>query len=173
MSGVPTLPSFFAQKAVVGVGELVVSNNTSVTISTYALGSCVALVIYDSVAKAGGLIHIMLPDSSLSPEKAKDKPGMFADTGIPLMFRNLMGLRIERRRLKAFVAGGASVISSSDMFKIGERNILAVKKIVNTLAIPVVRAEIGGLNNRTIHLNIATGEVDMKTPIGNSKFSLA
>jgi len=115
----------------------------------------------------------MLPDSNLSPEKAQRQPAMFADTGIPLMFRNLMGLRVERRRLKAFVAGGASVISGSDMFKIGERNIIAVRKIINTLAIPVVRAEIGGVNNRTIHLNVATGEVELKTPTGISKFSLA
>jgi chemotaxis protein CheD len=133
----------------------------------------VGLVVYDSFVKVGGLIHIMLPDSNLSPEKAQRQPAMFADTGIPLMFRNLMGLRVERRRLKAFVAGGASVISGSDMFKIGERNIIAVRKIINTLAIPVVRAEIGGVNNRTIHLNVATGEVELKTPTGISKFSLA
>ena len=89
------------------------------------------------------------------------------------MFRNLVGLQAERRRLKAFVAGGASVISGSDMFKIGERNIAAVKKIINTLGIPVVKADIGGVDNRTVHLNVGTGEVTMKTPIGTSKFSLA
>ena len=173
MSGAPTIPSFFAQKAVVGVGDVAVSNNPSVIISTYALGSCVGLVVYDSAVKAGGLIHVMLPDSTLSPDKAQRQPAMFADTGIPLMFRNLMGLRAERKRMKAFVAGGASVISGSDMFKIGERNIAAVKKVVNTLGIPVIKADLGGVNNRTVHLNIATGEVELKTPIGNSKFSLA
>lgn len=173
MSGAPSLPNFFAQKAIVGVGDVAVSNNTTVTISTYALGSCVALVVYDSMVQAGGLIHIMLPDSNLSLEKAQKQPAMFADTGIPLMFRNLMGLRVERKRLKAFVAGGASIISGADMFKIGERNIAAVKKMVNILGIPVVRADIGGINNRTVHLNIATGEVELKKPTGTFKFSLA
>lgn len=173
MSGAPTLPNFFAQKAVVGVGDLAVSNNPNVKLSTYALGSCVGLVVYDNVIKVGGLVHIMLPNSELSPEKAKKQPAMFADTGIPLMFRNLMGLRVERKNLKAFVAGGAAVIHGADMFKIGERNIAAVRKIINTLGIPVVRTEIGGINNRTVHLNIATGEVELKTPTGNSKFSLA
>ena len=172
MSGAPSLPTFFKQRVVVGVGDLAVSNNTNVAISTFALGSCVGIVVYDSEVKVGGLIHIMLPDSSLSPDKAQRQPAMFADTGIPLMFRNLMGLRCERRRMKAFVAGGASVISGSDMFKIGERNILAVKKIINTLGIPVVRADLGGVNNRTVHLSVGTGEVTLKTPIGTSKFSL-
>ena len=173
MSGAPALPSFLSQKAVVGVGDVAVSNNPSVTISTYALGSCIGLVVYDSAVKAGGLIHIMLPDSTLAPTKAQRQPAMFADTGIPLMFRNMIGLRAERKRLKAYVAGGASVISGSEMFKIGERNIAAVKRMVNTLGIPVVKADIGGVNNRTIHLNVATGEVELKTPIEHSKFSLA
>ena len=173
MSGSPTLPTFFQQRVVVGVGDVAVSNNTNVVISTFALGSCVGIVVYDSEVKVGGLIHIMLPDSSLSPDKAQKQPAMFADTGIPLMFRNLVGLRAERRRLKAFVAGGASVISGSDMFKIGERNIAAVKKMINTLGIPVVKADIGGVNNRTVHLNIKTGEVSLKKPVGTSTFSLA
>lgn len=173
MSGSPTLPTLFQQRVVVGVGDVAVSNNTNVIVSTFALGSCVGIVVYDSEVKVGGLIHIMLPDSTLSPDKAQRQPAMFADTGIPLMFRNLMGLRAERRRLKAFVAGGASVISGSDMFKIGERNIAAVKKMINTLGIPVIKADIGGVNNRTVHLNINTGEVSLKTPVGTSKFSLA
>ncbi len=173
MSGSPSLPTFFSQKVVVGVGDVAVSNNPNVVISTFALGSCVGIVVYDSAMKVGGLIHIMLPDSSLSPDKAQKQPAMFADTGIPLMFRNLMGLKAERSRMKAFVGGGASVISGSDMFKIGERNIAAVKKIINTIGISVVKADLGGVNNRTVHLNVGTGEVSLKTPLGNSKFSLA
>lgn len=158
---------------VVGVGDLAASNNPNVVISTFALGSCVGIVVYDSVAKVGGLIHIMLPDSNLSKEKAAKQPAMFADTGIPLLFRNLQGLQAERSRIKAFVAGGASVISGSDMFKIGERNIAAVKQFVNAYQIKVVKADVGGVNNRTVHLNVGTGEVCLKTPMGTSKFSLA
>lgn len=173
MSGAPSLPTFFQQKVVVGVGDLASSNNTNVVISTFALGSCVGIVVYDSVAKVGGLIHIMLPDSNLSPQKAEKQPAMFADTGIPLLFRNLQGLQAERGRLRAFVAGGASVISGSDMFKIGERNIAAVKQFVNAYQIKVVKADVGGVNNRTVHLNVGTGEVCLKTPLGTSKFSLA
>ncbi|MCH6255250.1 chemotaxis protein CheD [Puniceicoccaceae bacterium K14] len=173
MSGAPSLPTFFQQKVVVGVGDLASSNNTNVVISTFALGSCVGIVVYDSVAKVGGLIHIMLPDSSLSKEKAAKQPAMFADTGIPLLFRELQGLQADRSRIKAFVAGGASVISGSDMFKIGERNIAAVKQFVTAYQIKVVKADVGGVNNRTVHLNVATGEVALKTPMGASKFSLA
>ena len=172
MSGAPSLPSLIQQRVVVGVGDVAVSNNANIILSTFALGSCVGIIVYDSEVKVGGLIHIMLPDSSLSPDKAQKQPAMFADTGMPLMFRNLSGLKAERRRMKCFVAGGASVISGSDMFKIGERNITAIKKIIGTLGIKVVKADVGGVNNRTIHLSVGTGQVAMKTPLGTSKFSL-
>lgn len=173
MSGAPSLPTFFSQKVVVGVGDLAVSNNSNVTMSTFALGSCVGIIVYDSQIKAGGLIHLMLPDSKLSPDKAIAQPAMFADTGIPLLMNSMKSLQAQRSRLKAFVAGGASVISGSDMFKIGERNIAAVKQFVNAYSIKVVKADIGGVNNRTVHLNIGTGEVHLKTPVGASTFSLA
>jgi len=173
MSDSPITQNKDKQNAVVGVGDLAVSNKATDMLSTYALGSCIAIVAYDSQAKAGGIIHFMLPDSSLSPQKAQGQPTMFADTGIPMLFRTLVGLSAERERIKTFVAGGASVITGSDMFKIGERNILAAKKVMSALAVSVVKADIGGVSNRTLHLDIATGEVLLKTTRGTAKIDLA
>src|SRR5262245_7448547 len=123
MAGSPSIASLFAQRLVVGVGDLGVSNNTAITLSTYALGSCVGLAAYDPIAKVGGILHLMLPDSALSAEKAAERPAMFADTGLPFFFRSLSGLRAGHSRLRLFVAGGANVMGTgSDSFKIGERN---------------------------------------------------
>jgi chemotaxis protein CheD len=33
--------------------------------------------------------------------------------------------------------------------------------------------EVGGSINRTVHLDISTGSVGLKTPLGNGSFSLA
>ena len=159
--------------AVVGVGELAISNNRNVAISTYALGSCIAVAAYDSQTRTGGIIHIMLPDSSLSPGKAERQPAMFADTGLPLMLQSLSELKVDRGNLRAFVAGGASIISGSDMFKVGERNIEAVKRAVTSLALPVIKADIGGVNNRSLQLDLETGTVSLKTVHGTSTISLA
>ena len=115
----------------------------------------------------------MLPDSNLSPDKAERQPAMFADTGLPLMLRNLGELKAERANIRAFVAGGASVITGSDMFKVGERNIEAVKKAVTTLAIPVIKTDIGGVNNRSLQLAMGNGTVTLKTVHGTSTISLA
>ncbi len=31
----------------------------------YALGSCLGITTYDPVAKVGGLVHVMLPDTGM------------------------------------------------------------------------------------------------------------
>src|SRR5262245_11655759 len=121
--GSPSIAALFAQRVVVGVGDAGVSNNPSITLSTYALASCVGVVAYDPLLKVGGLLHMMLPDSTISPQKAISQPAMFADTGLPLLFRSLAGMRAERHRLQIAIAGGASVLCATDSFKIGERNI--------------------------------------------------
>ena len=174
MAGSPTIGSIFAQRIVIGVGDLSVSNNLSITLSTYALGSCVGVVAYDPVTRVGGLLHMMLPDSNLSPDKAATQPAMFADTGLPLLFRALLGMKGERARLRLFIAGGANVLGGgSDSFKIGERNIKATAAYLNQNGYAVTRTDIGGTVNRTVHLEIGTGAIKLKTPDMNGEYSLA
>lgn len=172
MGGSPTVNNLFAQRVVVGVGDMAASNGSSVILSTYALGSCVGVVAYDPQLPAGGLLHIMLPDSKLSPEKAVNQPSMFADTGLKHFFESLDGLGTNRSRLRILLAGGASVLTQSDMFKIGERNITAVKGWLSQNRLPFHHEELGGLNNRTVHLSITNGSVELKTPSGAKQISL-
>ncbi len=171
--GSPTIASIFAQRVVIGVGDMAVSNNALVTLSTYALGSCIGVVAYDPVMKVGGILHMMLPDSSISPDKATSQPAMFADTGLPLFFRALTGLKGDRSRIRLFVTGGACVLASHDNFKIGERN---TKATLDYLALNGYRPRqvvTGGTTNRTVHLEIGSGAMTLKTPEGNEACSLA
>ncbi|AOS45097.1 Chemoreceptor glutamine deamidase CheD [Lacunisphaera limnophila] len=172
MSGSPTIASLFAQRVVIGVGDMAVSNNASTVLSTYALGSCIGVIAYDPGAKCGGILHLMLPEASVSPQKAITQPAMFADTGLPLFFKALIGLKAERGRLKLFIAGGASVIAGQDPFKIGERNIRATMDFINTHALRVVQSDTGGSFNRTVHLELSTGDVRLVTPNGKSQLAL-
>ena len=71
------------------------------------LGSCVGVVLYDRVARLGGLAHIVLP----SARGAVDHPGKYADTAIPALiadFERRLGGKA-RARLTAKLAGGASM----------------------------------------------------------------
>ena len=59
------------------------------------------------------------------------------------------------------------------MFKVGELNIEAVKKAVTSLAKPVIKADIGSVNNRSLRLSLETGTVILKTVPGNTTIGLA
>lgn len=167
------LPTFFSQRVVIGVGDLAVSNNASVTLTTYALGSCVGLVAYDPATRAGGMLHIMLPDSSISQEKATGRPAMFADTALPLFFRDLAGVKAERARLRLHLSGGACVLSGPDTFKIGERNAAAVKAWLSAQGLRLAGSDLGGTVNRTLHLELATGRLSIKMPAVTNTVMLA
>ncbi len=169
-----SIAAMFAQRVIIGVGELAVSNQPQVTLSTYALGSCVGIAAYDPVTRAAGILHLMLPDSHLSPERAAVKPAMFLDTGFPMFLRGLAGLKGEPRRLRLFLAGGASVLQGIDPFKIGDRNIQAVQEFVQRSGLLVRGESLGGVVNRTVHLEVGTGQVTLKLPDGREvKASLA
>jgi chemotaxis protein CheD len=171
--GSPTITGIFAQRVVVGVGDMSVSNNATITLSTYGLGSCVAIVAYDPIMKIGGLLHVMLPESKLSPAKAAKQPAMFIDTGLPLLLTALRGLRADFARTKVFLAGGATIMCTNDLFKIGERNVAAAQYLLSRYGLQVRHSSLGGTINRTVHLNIGTGEITLKTPLGSETASLA
>jgi len=173
VSGSPTVDSIFSQRIVVGVGDMAVSSSAHATISTYALGSCVGIVAYSGKFKAGGILHIMLPYAKLSPDRATRHPFVFADTGFYEFLRALGGLGLRLENTKIAIAGGASILSSADIFKIGERNVDAVKVILDEHKIRPVFTDIGGFSNRTLHLNLGTGALDIKLPSELKTVSLA
>ncbi|HEY1174269.1 MAG TPA: chemotaxis protein CheD [Verrucomicrobiae bacterium] len=153
----------FEHKVVVGIADFAVTNNQNLILSTYSLGSCIGIAIYDPVVRVGGLLHAMLPDSTIDSVKAANQPAMFIDTGIPALFRAAYDLKAEKYRLKIYVAGGAQIMDNSGFFNIGRRNYEAMSAIFAKHGLKPQAEEVGGLVNRTMYLHIATGEVTLKT----------
>lgn len=143
----------------VGIGEWGVSKNAEDTIKTYALGSCVAVIIYDVKVKVGGLIHVALPESAVDPARAAIQPGYFADSGLPRMIEELKLLGATRAGVWVKLAGGASVMDAAGYFDIGKRNVLAIKKILWKSSLGPVAEDTGGNNSRTVAFSIADGSV--------------
>jgi chemotaxis protein CheD len=163
--GAPAIAGLFGfeRKLVVGVGGLAVSNDQSLVLSTYSLGSCLAVTIYDPVCRAGGLLHAMLPDSSINPARAAEQPGMFVDTGLPALFRAAYELRAQKHRVQICVAGGAQVLDARGFFNIGRRNCSTFKALLEEHGLALRAEEVGGLVSRTVHLSLRTGEVRLKS----------
>jgi chemotaxis protein CheD len=147
---------------VVGVGDMKVSNNPEAVIVTYALGSCIGLAIYDPFVKVGGVLHYMLPESSLDPVKAGKNPFMFGDTGIPLLFKETYKYGAVKNHLKVMVIGGAQILDQGGLFNIGNRNHTVLRKMFWKNNITIDFEEVGGTVNRTLKLAVKTGEALMK-----------
>jgi chemotaxis protein CheD len=151
---------------VLGVGDYGATGNQEDTVKTYALGSCVGVMMLDTKAQVAGMIHVALPDSSINLKKAKENPGYFADTGIPKLMEELKkcGSRDNGRGLVVKMAGGANILDPNDTFSIGKRNVLAVKKILWGLGMGVVAEDIGGNFSRTVSLELTSGTVAINSP---------
>src|SRR5580704_1957012 len=115
---------------VVGVADCKTAESADDELMTYALGSCIGLAVYDPAAHIGGLLHYMLPDSSIDPTHGRDNPYKFADTGIPLLLDRVYARGASKRRLIVLVAGAADMLESVGGFEIGKRNYLALRKIL-------------------------------------------
>ncbi|MCF6246391.1 MAG: chemotaxis protein CheD [Desulfobacula sp.] len=150
-------------KQIVGVADMKVSNNPKESIVTYSLGSCIGLVIYDPAVRVGGILHYMLPESSIDKEKASLKPYMFADSGIPRLFKAAYQLGAAKNRIKIYAAGGAEILDQKGFFNIGRRNYMALKKMFFKNNVMINKQNVGGNNNRTVRIEIATGDIYVKT----------
>ncbi|MFO7913560.1 MAG: chemotaxis protein CheD [Desulfotignum sp.] len=150
-------------KQIVGVADMKVSNNPGESIITYSLGSCIGLVIYDPAVKVGGMLHYMLPDSSIDKQKAAARPYMFADSGIPRLFKTAYQLGAAKQRMRVYVAGGAEILDQQGFFNIGKRNYMALKKMFFKNKVMITRQDVGGNVNRTVRIEIATGDIYVKT----------
>lgn len=130
------------------------------------LGSCVGVAVYDPITKIAGLIHVLLP-SMKEFENAGQLRTKFADTGISDMVSEMLKKGAAKYRLKAKLAGGASMFetkdsAASDLMAIGRRNVQSCKDTLKNLGIELVAHDTGGTKGRTIYFDIDTSMLTIK-----------
>jgi chemotaxis protein CheD len=143
---------------------MAVSNDGSAEIVTYSLGSCLGITIYDPLRKIGGLLHLMLPDSTIDSAKAMTMPYMFVDTGVPRLFHAAYNLGADRSRLIIKVAGGSQLLDAQGIFNIGSRNIETFKKLLAHQGLSIHANDTGGVASRTLRLDLTNGNTTIKSP---------
>ncbi len=133
-------------------------------ITTLGLGSCVGIVLFDSTIQLGGMAHIMLPDSKkIIHNENKYK---FADTGIKALLDMMMKQGAKQSRMIAKIAGGAQMFgfqSTSDLLRVGEKNVEATKLQLKELSIPIVAEDTGENYGRTIEFYPDSGKLIIKS----------
>lgn len=129
------------------------------------LGSCIGVAVFDPVVRIGGLIHILLPSMS-GFENGNHVRTKFADSGIVDLVDAVIRAGASRVRLKAKMAGGASMFairSTSDVHEVGKRNIQSSRETLRSLGIDLIAHDTGGNKGRTIIFDIDTGQLTIKT----------
>jgi chemotaxis protein CheD len=155
------LPVRARSPRVIGLGELAVSADLGETLVTYALGSCLGVVAYDRVAKVGGIVHVMLPLTPAHTDEAGRWPGKFVETGVAFLFRELYAIGARKERVELRVAGGARTtgLVVDEVFEIGRRNTVALKKVLWNNGVMLKAHDLGGTSSRTLSLSMHDGRV--------------
>jgi chemotaxis protein CheD len=147
----------------VGIGGLELSQDRGAVLITHGLGSCIAVIVYDPKRKVGGMLHFQLPTSSLSPDRAVESPGTFADTGIPLLFEKMYALGSKKADIVVKAAGGGNFHNDNGTFDIGKRNHTMMRKIFWKAQVLVAAEDVGGSKSRTARLYVDTGQVTIQS----------
>ena len=146
---------------IIGIGGYVITDDPEDFIKTFALASCVAVTVYNPFINLAGMIHIALPNP-VGLEEARRRPGYYATSGIPILIHKLCWeFRSRREDLQVKLFGGAVSLRTDDYFKIGPKNIKAVRETLSGMDLKIVDAHIGGGISRSITMSVLTGEIEM------------
>ena len=135
-----------------------------VDLVTLGLGSCVAIMLYDPEARAGGMAHVLLPSRSLARDASN--PAKFPETAVPLLLQRLSQLGADPRRIVAKLAGGASMFAAlmtPGTIQMGERNVVAARNALRDASVPIAAEAVGGAQGRSVRFHLADGRVEVRT----------
>lgn len=131
---------------------------------TLGLGSCVAIMLHDSVAAVGGMVHVLLPSRQLARDGSN--PARFPETAVPFLIERLVAAGALRTRLLGKLAGGASMFAqlmTPGALQMGERNVAAARDALRRAAIPIVGEAVGGARGRSVRFYVADGRVEIRS----------
>ncbi|HIH69115.1 chemotaxis protein CheD [Methermicoccus shengliensis] len=150
----------------VGIGEFRVAKGA--VLKTVGLGSCVGIALYDPSVRVGGLAHVMLPHSSNGTARS----AKYADHAVEMMLEAMERAGSGGEGIVAKIAGGAQIFKhmTLDVFKIGERNVEAIKENLENFGIRLVSEDVGGTQGRTISFFTQDGRMLIKYTNGGESW---
>ncbi len=147
----------------VGMADLNIVRSPGM-ITTLGLGSCVAVVLYDTKLKIAGMAHVMLPDSKVI--KNNENIAKFADTALEELLNRMLKLGVEKRNLVAKIAGGAQMFAfdnADEIFSVGRKNIEACKEFLSNNKIQLIAEDTGKNYGRTVEFYTESGQFKIRT----------
>lgn len=143
----------------VGWAQTKISTDPREQLTIRSLFSCLGVAAYDPVKKVGGLLHAMLPESSMNLEQAARNPSLFVDTGIHDLIESLLQLGATRESLVVHLAGGADIPLANPILNLGARNGAAADLALQKLGVFVKSKKLGGSVSRSFSLRLDAGSM--------------
>lgn len=133
--------------------------------SVHGLGSCVALVLFDPAAGAGGLAHVLLPGPRPPADPRLDLPAKYADEAVHALAEALRAAGGDLRRAVAGVVGGARLFASEAALEtgVGARNAQGAQDALAAAGITLRWLEVGGTAGRTVRFDLPSGRLQVRT----------
>ena len=136
-------------------GQIVTGSKDEI-ITSSPLGSCVAVVAYDTKNRIGGMAHVMLPGRS-HRENRCDKNKYVCD-GINNLLCKLHESEAQNSNIEICLIGGANVLKKENDF-IAKTLVISVLKTIDEKKIKIRASSLGGFERRSARLNVKTGTV--------------
>lgn len=155
--------AYTGQTVTLDASDMCVTGDPDAELVTRRLGACMVVMIHDPVRCAGGMIRFVLPDSQINPQRAQQRPAMFADTAIPLLVESLLALGCREEDLVVKAAGGGGLRASGDVFDFGQRNCQALQRVCAELGLVITAQDVGGAASRTAILEVGSGAVTIES----------
>lgn len=132
-----------------------------------AIGSCIAVVMLDPTVRIGGIAHVMLPGKCRS-DGQKDR-FRYADDAITELLSQMLQKDAKKEDLVICLAGAGNVLQRPEEC-ICTMNIESVNEVLSHLGLSVSAESLGGVQRRSVRLDIATGTVLYS--VGGGRFSV-
>jgi chemotaxis protein CheD len=128
------------------------------------LGSCVAITMWHTKKKLGGMCHFLLP-SRTNDESVKLDP-RYGDEAFQLMEKAANKHHCTLQEFEFKIFGGASLLPPSQLSSrvaVGQRNIEMARSLLAKDSLKIVSEDVGGFCARTVVLDIWNGDVWVRT----------
>lgn len=152
------------QTITVGLGEVCGTNDLSIVLACFGLGSCVSVCAYDPVARVAGMTHIVLPESDHSNRDRVS--AKYADIAVPMLLEGMYKNGALKRNLVVKLVGGAQMLQAAgfdDALEMGTRNVETTKRVLANEGVHPSATDTGGSQGRSVWLSVDSGKVMVRT----------
>lgn len=142
--------------------QMAVSNEDTVLVAK-ALGSSLAVCLYDGSRHIGGLVHTLLPSVGNKPES--DSP-RFVEGAVEALYKEILKRGADPPLIRAKLVGGARlflIVDQTRHIDIGSENIWSARRTLQELGVPVESEDTGENYGRNIYFYAGSGRLEIET----------